>query len=113
MTSNNTICWQTMTHKQWKENLQTLLLKSDAALERAIVVLYKQQPIIEQVGEEAVITDGVGFNKFDAEILDKFAKQLLYDQHSLSSKQKVLARKKIPKYWKQLMNISKKKHGWK
>ena len=111
MSYTGNICWKDMTQKQWRENLQTLLLYSDNAVERAIVVIYEQQPAIERVSEEAIITDGVGFNKFDAEILNKFAKQILEDRH-LSIKQLSIARQKITKYWKQLMLISKRKHRW-
>lgn len=103
--------WSNLTHKEWRRELQALLLASDKALERAIVVIWEQQTYTEQESGQALIEDGVGFNKFDAPLMTKYAKQLIGKTH-LTNKQKLKARSVMPKYWKQLMRISKANHGW-
>ncbi len=103
--------WAKLTQKEWKRELQSLLLASDMALERSIIRIWEQQTYSEQSSGEALIVDGVGFNKMDAPLMGAFADQLIHNR-SLSEKQKVVARKVMPKYWKQLMNISKAQHGW-
>ena len=103
--------WSSLTHKQWKKELQSLLLVSDKALEKSIIRIYERQTYTEQEAGQAIIEDGVGFNKFDASLMSSFAKQLNDGWH-LSDKQKEIARKVMPKYWRQLMNISKAQHGW-
>ena len=103
--------WDSLTQKQWKENLQVLLVKSDVALDRALVAIFEAQPVLERVGEEAILDDGIGFNKFDAPVLNSIAKCLVYNGN-ITQEQRAVARKRLPKYWKQLMKISKKKHGW-
>ena len=111
MSSNNKISWNRLTQKQWKQELQALLLVSDKALDKALITIHEAQPAIEKVSEEAILDDGIGFNKFDAPILNGFAKQLL-STGSLSDAQRAVVRKKMPKYWRQLMLISKRKHRW-
>ena len=103
--------WQQLTQKEWRRELQALLLRSDKAIDKSIVVIWEQQTYTEQESGEAIIVDGVGFNKFDAPIMTSYAKQLV-DGRSLSTQQRSVARKVMPKYWRQLMNISKAQHGW-
>jgi len=103
--------WKSLTQKEWRRELQALILGSDVALERAIIRIWEQQTSIEQETGEAIIVDGVGFNKFDAPLMCKYARQLIAKMH-LTSSQKTKARAVMPKYWKQLMRISKVQHGW-
>ena len=103
--------WKGLTQKEWRRELQALLLISDVALERAIIRIWEQQTYSEQASGMSIIVDGVGFNKFDAPLMSKYARQLATKQH-LSKYQCSVARKKMPKYWRQLMNISKEIHGW-
>lgn len=105
------IDWKSLTQKEWRRELQALILASDPALERAILRIWEQQTAIEQETGEAIIVDGVGFNKFDAPLMSKYAKQLIAKMH-LTRSQKIKARAVMPKYWKQLMRISKVQHGW-
>ena len=44
-------------------------------------------------------------------LMSKYAKQLIAKMH-LTRSQKIKARAVMPKYWKQLMRISKVQHGW-
>lgn len=103
--------WANLTQKEWRRELQSLLLASDEALERAIIRIWEQQTYSEQEAGMAIIVDGVGFNKFDAPLMSKYARQLLYTG-ALTTYQKKKARSVMPKYWKQLMRISKVQHGW-
>ena len=103
--------WSGLTIKQWQAELTALLLISDVAVERAIVRIWEQQTYTEQDSGQALIVDGVGFNKFDAPLMTKYARQLIRSVH-LTKYQMKKARNVMPKYWRQLMNISKAAHGW-
>ena len=105
------IDWKSLTQKEWRRELQALIIVSDVALERAILRIWEQQTAIEQETGEAILVDGVGFNKFDAPLMSKYAKQLIAKMH-LTNSQKAKARAIMPKYWKQLMRISKVQHDW-
>lgn len=103
--------WKDLTQKEWRRELQALLLASDKALERAIIRIWEQQTYSEQEAGMAIIEDGIGFNKFDAPLMSKYARQLM-STGSLTTYQRKKARSVMPKYWKQLMRISKVQHGW-
>lgn len=77
--------------------------------ERAILALYDRQTIAEQAMGETTQRNSVGFNGADAFILSSFAKQLRRAGYHLSAKQLAIARKKLPKYAKQLMDIAEEK----
>lgn len=102
--------WEGLTQKQWRKELQALILASDLALYRAIVRIWKNQTFAEQSKGEALIVDGVGFNKLDAGLLSSYAEQII-KRNYLSDKQKAIARKLMPKYWRQLMVASKRNLG--
>lgn len=103
--------WKDLNQKEWRRELQALLLSSDKALERSIIRIWELQTYSEQEAGMAIIVDGVGFNKFDAPLMSKYARQLLYTG-SLTTYQRKKARSIMPKYWRQLMKISKAQHGW-
>jgi len=88
-----------------KESIQALLLSNDKALARGIVAIYKRQTQAEQAVGATKEDNGVGFTGVDASILSSFATQVLKGW-TLSIKQKVIARKKMPKYWKQLAEVA-------
>ena len=100
-----------MTQSQWRQELTALLISSDKALDRAIIRIWEQQTFTEQESGMAIIVDGVGFNKFDAPLMSKYARQLI-STGTLTTYQRKKARSVMPKYWKQLMRISKVDHGW-
>jgi hypothetical protein len=85
-----------------RQAIQGLLLTNDRALERAIFRVYQNQTANEQRTEQTTESNGVGFSGIDAEILTSFAKQLIRGR-TLSPKQLIIARLKMPKYWKQLL----------
>ena len=71
--------------------------------ETAIMRLYKYQTEFEQNNQVTYDRNGIGFNSFDAKILSSFAKQLLEGKH-LTSKQLVIAKRRMIKYASQLIN---------
>lgn len=71
----------------------------------ALMVIYKNQTAIEKAGGYTKETNKIGFTKFDAELLTSFAKQ--YESKKwLSVKQLAVIRRRIPKYWRQLVKAA-------
>jgi len=95
-----------------KEVIKNLLETNDAAVMRALIVLYRRQTASEQSAESTHEHNGVGFTAFDAHLLTSFAKQVIQWESSrdrryptaLSSKQIQIARKRLAKYSQQLAN---------
>lgn len=87
------------------------MLANDMELCKCIVAIYRQQTTAEQNTYTTRVTNGVGFNKVDATILTSFAKQIIANKRRgknrfLSDKQIATARRKMPKYAKQLAKIA-------
>lgn len=97
---------QKKTYNGWtKEHIQYLLLSNNRAVGRALIQIYNRQTAYEQRSEEAQVHNGVGFTAFDAEFLTSVAKGYLqYGQ--LTERQMPIVRKKMLKYWKQLLDIA-------
>ncbi len=85
--------------------IQESLRTNPKAVEKAVISIFSLQTASEKKNEIAVEENGVGFNRFDAEVLSNFAKILL-NGRSLSTKQFILAKTKIAKYSKQLLNLA-------
>jgi hypothetical protein len=99
-----------------KDSIRELLLKSDAAVERGILAIYDRQTQDEKVSETTNHQNGVGFSGADAQILSSFAEQIekklqrgIKAGQCLSVKQMELARKKIVRYSRQLLEIAEAK----
>ena len=87
---------------EWTPSLiKEQILKSDKALISALLRVYSWQTEAEKYSECTVETNSKGFNGIDAEILSSFAKQW-ETRGFLSPKQKDIARKKMPKYSRQI-----------
>ena len=82
-----------------KERINT----SDQVLKNALLRLYTFQTEEEKQHSDTHESNGLGFNGTDAHILSEFAKQLL-SKGWLSPKQIAIARKKLPKYSRQIFN---------
>ena len=94
-----------------KEFIKTMLLSDHNWLYRGIVAIFKKQTYDEQQTESTKEDNGVGFNGVDAYMLSSFAKQIMGGK-TLSAKQMAIAKKKMPKYAGQLLQIAKEKaHG--
>lgn len=96
----------------WTEQMiKECIDKSDENVCKAVVTIYRRQTRDERNSYSTHETNGVGFNKFDAEILTSFAKQIIFNKdvgrrYLLSRKQIEIARKRIKKYAKQLAKIA-------
>ena len=91
--------------KIWsKESIKELLDRSDEAVYRAMIQIYNRQTADEQKYQDTHIYNSVGFSGSDAEIMSSFTEYYKkFDK--LSPKQMVIARKKMKKYWKQLLDV--------
>lgn len=91
-------------NKVWdKEAINNLLRRNDKAVERAILLLYSFQTYAEKHYGHTETNNGVGFNRYDSNILSSFAEQL-NKGNSLSPKQLIIARIKLQKYTGQILN---------
>lgn len=92
--------------KVWtKEEIWEKIQNNDKVMYRALVRLYDLQTEDEKVSKETKEHNGQGFNGYDAEIMSSFA-EFYKKTGFLTPKQKVIARKKLKKYTKQLTNIA-------
>lgn len=89
--------------KVWnKTAIQALLETNPKALIRALRVVYNNQTESEKNSHATTDDNGVGFTGVDAELLTSFADQARV-RGTLSPKQMDLLKKKMPKYWKQIL----------
>ena len=96
------------TQKEWKDYLQELVKTNDRALLRAIWVIYARQTVEEQIYGVSTEENGRGFSKIDAQFFTELVVQMQHGRE-LSPRQMAIARNKITKYWRQLMEESKAK----
>lgn len=100
-----------MENKIWtKEEIKSKLLSGDVIwIERSILAIFAKQTADEQSMEVTNRLNKVGFTGADAGILSSFAKWLNRSTNNhLTPKQMIIARKKMPKYSKQLAKIANK-----
>jgi hypothetical protein len=91
-----------------RESIKQLLLTSDRAVYRALVVLYERQTSDEQASATTTHKNGRGFSSFDAEFLTSLTQQ--YQRRGcLSPKQIACARKKVGHYTGQLLEAAEAK----
>lgn len=88
-----------------EEEIKTLVQTNDKVLYGALMKLYECQTEDEQSYGTTSHTNGKGFNGVDAPILTSFAK-FLKECGRLSEKQKVICRRKLIKYNKQLTKLA-------
>ena len=95
--------------KAWdKESIKDLLDRNDRAVCRAILLIYSFQTDEEKYMGTTKTINGKGFSKFDVEILSSYALQLKQGRE-LTEKQMYVARPKIKKYTKQILEYMKAK----
>lgn len=88
-----------------KEEILSLLETNDKVLYGALKRLYACQTASEMANRGTVEKNGMGFNAIDGPILSSFAEFLL-ERGYLSPKQKEIARRKLPKYARQLVILA-------
>lgn len=87
-----------------RDYLKHQLAVNDKWIKKALIEILSNQTDDEVMNECTSNLNGIGFTGADAEILTSFAKQLMR-RGSLSPKQMQITRRKMPKYWKQIMGI--------
>lgn len=92
-----------------KGRIQALLGRSDKAVVEAIKGLYERQTADEQASGETRVHNGRGFNSRDARFLSDVAQRLPQYGDRMTPKQISVARKMLPKYWRQLLEIAEAK----
>lgn len=98
----------TFTQAQWKEYLQNLVRTNKKALYRAIVVIADYQTPEEKAWGMTIDHNGVGFGAVDAEMMTALALRLK-NGGELTERELAICRNKMPKYWRQLMILSKRR----
>lgn len=100
--------WEEFTNqKQWEDYLKTLVKTNDRALFKAIILIYDMQTNEEKSTGLSVEENNVGFSKVDAYEMGVIAKKIKRGD-TLTKSEIAKSRNKMPKYWKQLMIISKR-----
>ena len=90
----------------WTEDeIKILIQENDKVLYGALKKLYAEQTADEQADGNTKYNNGVGFNGADAKIMSSFA-EFLNKTGFLTPKQKIIARKKLIKYNKQLTRLA-------
>jgi hypothetical protein len=101
----------TVKGKEWtRDDIRELLLSNDKAVTRGLSLIYSFQTADEQYGETARVRNGVGFSKFDAEVLSSMARQV-NEGKALTPTQLFVARKKIIKYTRQIFEYMQVKYN--
>lgn len=106
----NTLTQQPKTQADWRKYIQSNLLDNDRWCLRGLEYVYSLQTRNERMTEKTYVNNCVGFTQFDAEILSSFARQ--YETRGrLTSKQMTILRRRILKYWRQIMTAIKEKES--
>ena len=85
-----------------KERVLALLEANDKAVIRALECLYNRQTSEERTLGQNVEHNGRGFTSYDADLLTSFV-EFYRNAGFLTQKQLAVARKKLAKYWRQLL----------
>lgn len=101
--------WEQFTNQQqWKEYLQNLVRSNKKALYRSIILIADLQTPEEKAMGETLDHNGVGFGAVDAKMMTALALRLRCGGE-LTERELAICRNKMPKYWRQLMLISKRR----
>lgn len=87
------------------EEIRRLLQTNDTMLYRSLKILYSFQTADEKTDKNTTVENGVGFNSVDARFLSSCA-EFLIKNNFLTDKQKIIVRRKMIKYAKQLTKIA-------
>ena len=96
---------ETIKKKEIQIFVQTKLATSDQWATKALLKIFDYQTASEKATDSTTLRNCVGFSGSDAELLSSFAKQFQMKQW-LSNKQMAIVRKRMKKYWKQIIDIS-------
>ena len=93
--------------KAYCEKIKQAIDTNDNAVKKAILIIYQNQTADEQVSENTIEHNGVGFTGVDAEFLSSIAVRIQRGL-PLSEKQIIVGRRKIRKYSRQLLDEAKR-----
>lgn len=94
------------TENGWdKAKIVALLEANPRAVDRALIRIYERQTADEQRAESTNHNNAIGFSSADARILTSMAKSALH-WGGLTDKQRDVVRRRIKKYWRQLLEIA-------
>lgn len=91
-----------------KTYIQALVQNNDNAAIRALLAIYDRQTEAEKAVGVTKEHNGAGFSGAESEILSSFA-EWYKAKGFLSPKQLVITKKRLMKYWRQLLEISEAK----
>ena len=94
-----------MTLKELRLSIRAKLQRDVRWAKRATQVIYEKQTGAEQAGDITLEYNTVGFTAYDAPIMSPIARKVIRNK-PLTFKESCTMRRIIPKYWKQLLNIS-------
>lgn len=101
--------WDNFTNqKQWEKYLRNLVRTNEKALLKSIMIIYNNQTFEEKEAGTSIYENKIGFNRFDSKEMMRIARKIKQGTH-LTEYEIAHARIVMPKYWKQLMIISKQK----
>ena len=101
--------WDNFTNqKQWEKYLRNLVRTNEKALIKSIMIIYNNQTFEEKEAGTSIYENKIGFNRFDSKEMMRIARKIKQGTH-LTEYEIAHARIVMPKYWKQLMIISKQK----
>lgn len=93
-----------VTKEQVKTYIKTKLATDKVWALRGLQRIWEHQTADEQYSQRTHNLNGVGFSGCDAEILSSFVTQ--YQRRgTLSEKQMTIVFKKMPRYWKQILDM--------
>lgn len=95
------------TKAEWKAYIQGLLDRSDKAVARALVVIYNNQQEHEKQAHRSIEHDNKGFSSYDAPVILPIA-EVAAAGFKLNEGSITIARPIVKKYWRQLMEASKR-----
>ena len=91
-----------------KAYIQNLIATSEKAAIRALLAIYSRQTDAEKAAQVTKEQNNIGFSGADSEILSSFA-EWFKAKGFLSPKQLAITKKKLARYWRQLLEISEEK----
>jgi len=102
-----------ITKNAMREFIKHKLATDKQFSEKALFKIYESQTLEEQSLDNTSCSNNVGFTSFDSFILSQFAKSITDKRkkdptYQFSKIQLGVLFKKMPKYWKQILNICDK-----
>ena len=95
------------TKDEWRKYITDMLNRSDKAVVRGLIVIYGNQEEHEKLAHRSIERNNVGFSSYDAPVILPIA-EVAAAGFNLSPESIKIARPIIKKYWRQLMEASKR-----